>query len=158
MFEIHFNKHLLQTFKMSTTEDQQKQQLKTYNGSCHCKAITYEAEMDLSQGTGKCNCSICFKSRNWIAFIKDVNQFKLLTGKEMLGNYQFGKKTCTHHFCKACGVRVYLYGNMGNFDFICLNVPTIDNLSQKEFSELTIKCSNGASDDFYNQPEFFSHL
>ena len=77
---------------------------KTYQGSCHCGAVRFEADLDLSQRTYRCNCSICRRTRFWPA-VAQQGQFRLLAGASELTRYLFNSMKNEHHFCKRCGVR-----------------------------------------------------
>ncbi len=105
---------------------------KTYHGSCHCQAVRFEADIDLEAGTGKCNCSICTKTRNWMAFV-GADAFRLIEGKDELRDYQFGGMTLHHPFCKHCGVRLFARGQdaKGNATY-AVRLSCLDDVPPEE--------------------------
>lgn len=66
---------------------------KMHEGSCHCGAVRYEVELDLSQPALTCNCSMCGRSGAMLAFTTP-DKFRLLEGEDHLTDYQFNKTSC----------------------------------------------------------------
>ena len=131
---------------------------KTYHGSCHCGEVRFEADLDLSQGTAKCNCSICFKSRSWMAFIP-ADAFRLLSGEQSLRDYQFARKSIHHMFCAQCGVRSFARGSddKGN-QFYAVRVNCLDGVAPQELIDAPVKYFDMLHDDFRSAPAETRHL
>jgi hypothetical protein len=133
--------------------------VKTYQGSCHCGAVKYEADVDLAAGTGRCNCSYCGKTRAWNALLKP-DAFRLLAGKDATGDYMFGWKVGHHRFCKTCGVTVYGEGTLEQLggDFVSISVATLDGVSDAELAASPIKFQNGRDNAWQDEPAVKSYL
>jgi hypothetical protein len=101
---------------------------KTYTGGCHCGAVRYEATTDLTQVVA-CNCSICTKRGLIFTFVPE-EQFKLLSGGDILKEYLFNKKVIHHMFCPTCGVEAFANGTVpgSGKKMVAVNVRCLDGV------------------------------
>jgi hypothetical protein len=98
-----------------------------HTGGCHCGGVRYEVESTLDPVIA-CNCSICGKKGHWLSFVAEKD-FRLLSGEDLLTDYQFGKKIIHHIFCSKCGVGSFMGGTAPDGrKMIAVNVRCIDGV------------------------------
>src|SRR5690348_16371661 len=109
-----------------------------HTGACHCKAVRYEVELDLTQPVLECNCTHCDMKGMLLAFVP-ADTFTLLSGEDDLTTYKFNKAHISHMFCKICGAQPFGKGTGPNGPMVAINVRTLDGvdtgtLPRKQFN------------------------
>jgi hypothetical protein len=132
--------------------------LQTYTGSCHCGAIRYQADLDLSEGSNRCNCSYCAKVRAWFAFAKGAERFRLVEGSGV-SEYRwtapgFSEPHLTFTFCRTCGVRTFARGQLESLGgtFHAISVPTLD-LTPAQRAAVPVRYLNGRDGRYDQEPD-----
>ncbi|MBX3688702.1 GFA family protein [Dokdonella sp.] len=132
--------------------------LRTYQGSCHCGAVRFEADIDLEQPTYRCNCSICRRTRFWPAIVRDGG-VRVLAGAKELTRYTFNSHKNEHYFCRHCGVRPFGIGTQTPIGRMYgVNLGCLEGLSEEALSQLAITHVDGLHDRWQDAPEFNAHL
>lgn len=132
--------------------------LRTYKGSCHCGAVRFEADLDLTQSSYRCNCSICRRNRFWAA-VATPDRFRLLAGQDALTEYRFNTRKNQHFFCRTCGVRAFGVGNETPVGTMYgVNIGCLEGVGEDELAGIPITYTDGMHDRWERKPEFFAHL
>jgi hypothetical protein len=133
---------------------------KTYTGSCHCGAVQFECDLDLSKGTTRCNCRFCRKARFWMAFAPG-EAFRLLKGADVLKDYQRAPESkpspfLHFQFCGTCGVRAFTQGgSMPGMEkgFHAISLACLDNATDEELTQAPMRYADGRHNDWGTEPE-----
>jgi hypothetical protein len=120
--------------------------------------VRFAADIDLTQPTYRCNCSICARNRFWAAVVKPA-EFRLLEGKSAVTQYLFNSMRNEHYFCKTCGVRAYGMGNNPEVgQVIGVNIGCLEAATTEELAAAPIQFCDGRHDNWQNPPAVTSYL
>ena len=100
-----------------------KQESRTYEGGCHCRAVRFQVIVDCWE-VQDCNCSICRK-KGFLHLIVPTEKFNLLKGQDVLTTYTFNTGVAKHTFCKICGVHSF-YHPRSHPGWIDVNIRCLD--------------------------------
>src|SRR5580698_4066018 len=74
-------------------------------GSCHCGAVQFRVEADISELT-TCDCSLCVKKNAVMAKVPE-QALTIACGEDLLTLYQWNTRRAKHYFCSRCGIYVF---------------------------------------------------
>jgi hypothetical protein len=105
---------------------------KTYTGGCQCGKVRYEVSAEIDKVIS-CNCSRCGKLGSLLAAAL-ASDFKLISGKDAMTDFQFNKHVIHHPFCATCGIQSYAHGKgPGGAEMVMLNVRCLDGVDAEKF-------------------------
>ena len=121
--------------------------MQTYQGSCHCKRVRFEADIDLARTTTtRCNCTSCWKRRWWGVGVKP-DCFRLLSGLDDLVKWR--PAAGPGGFCRHCGVAVFASVDAAEWNdgaYVSVNVPCLDGVEPATLAAIPIVYLDGLHD------------
>lgn len=76
--------------------------VRAYSGSCHCGAVTFRITADITD-IYRCDCSLC-RMKNALMTSVHKEAFELLSGEDVLSEYNWNTGVARHFFCAKCGI------------------------------------------------------
>ncbi|MCP3098034.1 GFA family protein [Myxococcus sp. K15C18031901] len=131
---------------MSETSSLFSPNLKKHVGGCHCGAVRFECEVDLSQPLNRCNCTVCTKMGGTTTQVPPKT-LRVISGEAHLGDYRVGASVNYRKFCQRCGVQCFGggYVEVLGGDFATINVGCLDGV---DLALLSIQYWDGRNDNW----------
>jgi len=79
--------------------------MESYQGSCHCGAVTFSIRTDLGYSV-RCDCSMC-RRHGAIMVRCDQSDLEIHSGQDRLTQYRFNTRVAEHYFCRDCGIYTF---------------------------------------------------
>jgi hypothetical protein len=119
------------------------------SGGCHCGAVRFEVDLDLTLPVSRCNCTICTKLAATGAIVQPP-AFSLLSSEADLSHYVWGP-VAKRFFCSKCGVYCFSEGYLEQVggDYVSVNVNCLDDV---DVAELKVIYWDGRHDNWQAGP------
>jgi len=116
--------------------------MKTMKGTCHCKAVEFEVDLDNGfENVRRCNCSLCSRKGAMMAGVP-LERLRVVRGADKLSLYQWNTRIAKHYFCSICGIYTHHQRRSApdeyGFNVACIEGVDPDSLGQ-------VGASNGAA-------------
>ncbi|MCP3138645.1 GFA family protein [Pyxidicoccus xibeiensis] len=124
--------------------------VKKYVGGCHCGAVRFEADLDLTVPVNRCNCTICLKAGGSTINVKP-HAFRLVAGADSLGRYGVDASPNHRAFCKRCGIMCFGEGDVAELggEFRTVHVNCLEDV---DLSGLNFQYWDGRHDNWMAGP------
>jgi hypothetical protein len=118
---------------------QKDEQLRTFEGSCHCGGVQFQIYAAVTELT-TCDCSLC-KMRNALMLKVPEAALTVLQGREALTLYQWNTHRAKHYFCRHCGIYVF-HNKRAAPDHFGVNVFCLKHFDP---ADIPVRATEGAS-------------
>ena len=117
---------------------------KLFQGSCHCGKIKFKANIDLTNGSSKCNCTFCRKNSYWSIRVKPED-FELIEGQDSSTKYSNNPQIGYYVFCNHCGSMPFGMSEKSEWteEGVSIKASSLDDISTEELNSMSIKYLNG---------------
>jgi hypothetical protein len=122
------------------------EEMTRYTGSCHCGAIRFEIDTELTELT-MCDCSLCSK-KNALMCTAHENDFKLVAGEDKLSVYTWNSGVARHFFCSVCGIYPF-HKKRSMPDHFGINARCLDNF---DITSVPLRQAEGKSMSLVKPP------